>query len=144
MCRLQNIALESVTEKCDRWTDRQTDGRRTKWSLCVAMLRKLCFASDTKIADYRAFGPSSRHNTFFWSCVNTFHLKAILRVSSWLEISSPCSYNTAIHDNLKVFPEGLMVDMASKNISSFTVSYTALPMKTDLHFQPTLPYLQHF
>ena len=26
-----------------------------------------------------------------------------------------------------------------KNISSCTVSYTALPMKTDLHFQPTLP-----
>ena len=25
-----------------------------------------------------------------------------------------------------------------KNISSCTVSYTALPMKTDLHFQPTL------
>ena len=31
-----------------------------------------------------------------------------------------------------------MVNMASKNISSCTVSYTALPMKTDLHFQPTL------
>ena len=24
MCRLQNIALESVTEKCDRRTDRRT------------------------------------------------------------------------------------------------------------------------
>ena len=24
MCRLRNIALESVTEKCDRRTDRQT------------------------------------------------------------------------------------------------------------------------
>ena len=31
-----------------------------------------------------------------------------------------------------------------KNISSYTVSYTALPMKTDLHFQPTLPKLQTF
>ena len=40
---------------------------------------------------------------------------------------------------LKVFPEGLMVEVASKNISRCTVSYTALPMKTDLHFQPTLP-----
>ena len=29
----------------------------------------------------------------------------------------------------KVFPEGLIVDMASKNISSCTVSYTPLPMK---------------
>ena len=37
MCRLRNIALESVTEKCDRqthrWTtgrtDRQTDGQTT-------------------------------------------------------------------------------------------------------------------
>ena len=38
----------------------------------------------------------------------------------------------------KVFTEGLMVDMALKNISRYTVSYTALPMKTDLHFQPTL------
>ena len=37
-----------------------------------------------------------------------------------------------------------MDDMASKNISSCTVSYTALPMKTDLHFQPTLPQLQNF
>ena len=36
------------------------------------------------------------------------------------------------------FSIGLMVDMASKNISSCTVSYTALPMKTDFHFQPTL------
>ena len=31
-----------------------------------------------------------------------------------------------------------MVDMASKNISNRSVSYTALPMKTDLHFQPAL------
>ena len=37
-----------------------------------------------------------------------------------------------------VFPEGLVVDMASKNISRCTVSYTALSMKTDLHFEPTL------
>ena len=39
MCRLRNIALG-----CDRRTDGQTDGwtdrRRTKWSLCVAMLRR--------------------------------------------------------------------------------------------------------
>ena len=27
MCRLRNIALESVTEKCYRRTDGQTDGR---------------------------------------------------------------------------------------------------------------------
>ena len=31
-----------------------------------------------------------------------------------------------------------------KNISSCTLSYTALPMKTDLHFQPTLSKLQNF
>ena len=38
-----------------------------------------------------------------------------------------------------------MVDMASKkNISSCTVSYTALPMKTDWQFQPTLSKLQNF
>ena len=29
MCRLRNIALESVTEKCDRRTDGQTDRRTT-------------------------------------------------------------------------------------------------------------------
>ena len=29
MCRLRNIALESVTEKCDRQTDGRTDRRRT-------------------------------------------------------------------------------------------------------------------
>ena len=29
MCRLRNIALESVTEKCDRQTDGQTDGQTT-------------------------------------------------------------------------------------------------------------------
>ena len=50
MCRLRNVALESVTYEVwqtdgqtDRQTDRQTDGRtdrRTKWSLCVAMLRR--------------------------------------------------------------------------------------------------------
>ena len=38
----------------------------------------------------------------------------------------------------KVFPDGLMDDMMSKNISNCTVSDTALPMKTDLHFQPIL------
>ena len=37
-----------------------------------------------------------------------------------------------------------MVDMASENISRCTVSYIALPMKTDLHFQPTLSYLHNF
>ena len=45
---------------------------------------------------------------------------------------------------LKVFPDGLMDDMASKNISSCTVSYKALPIKTDLHYQPTLSWLQNF
>ena len=29
MCRLRNIALESVTEKCDRRTDGRADGRTT-------------------------------------------------------------------------------------------------------------------
>ena len=32
----------------------------------------------------------------------------------------------------------------SKNISSCTVSYTALPMNTDLHFPSTLSQLQNF
>ena len=27
MCRLRDIALQSVTEKCDRQTDRKTDGQ---------------------------------------------------------------------------------------------------------------------
>ena len=39
----------------------------------------------------------------------------------------------------KVFQDGLSDDLTSKNISSCNVSYTVLPMKTDLHFQPTLP-----
>ena len=41
MCRLRNIALESVTEKCDRRTDRPTDdGQSDPYvSLCVTMLR---------------------------------------------------------------------------------------------------------
>ena len=46
-------------------------------------------------------------------------------------------------NELKVFPEGLMDDMASKNISSYTMSYTAFPMKTDLHFQPTRAQLEN-
>ena len=44
MCRLRNIALESVTEKCvrrtDRRTDRQTDGQSYPYV-------SLCFAGDT-------------------------------------------------------------------------------------------------
>ena len=45
MCRLQNIAMrdyqESVTTgQTDRQTDGQTDRRRTKLSLCAAMLRR--------------------------------------------------------------------------------------------------------
>ena len=48
------------------------------------------------------------------------------------------SHVVAVLQNLKVFPEGMMVDMASKNIASFTVSNTVLRMKTDLHLQPTL------
>ena len=39
---------------------------------------------------------------------------------------------------LQVFPDGLMDDIVPKNISNCTVSYTALPMQTDLHYQPTL------
>ena len=35
-------------------------------------------------------------------------------------------------NSFKVIPEGIMVDMASKNSSSCTVSYTSPPMKTDL------------
>ena len=38
MCRLQNIALESVTEKCDRQTD---EGQSDPYV-------SLCFAGDTK------------------------------------------------------------------------------------------------
>ena len=37
----------------------------------------------------------------------------------------------------EVFPDGLMDDMASKNISTCCVSYIALPMKTDLQLSPT-------
>ena len=41
--------------------------------------------------------------------------------------------------NIKVFPEGLMVDIALKNISSCTVSYIVPVNENELHFQPTLP-----
>ena len=45
MCRLRNIAIrdyqESVTNgQRDKQTDRQTDRRRTKGSLCAAMLHR--------------------------------------------------------------------------------------------------------
>ena len=40
MCRLRNIALESVT--CDRRTDRRTDGQSDPYM-------SLCFAGDTKM-----------------------------------------------------------------------------------------------
>ena len=40
-----------------------------------------------------------------------------------------------------VVTDGLIDDMTSKNISNCILSYTALPMKTDLHFQPTPSYL---
>ena len=43
MCRLRNIANCVTTKKVwllDRHTDRRTDRRRTKWSLCAAMLRR--------------------------------------------------------------------------------------------------------
>ena len=66
--------------------------------------------------------------------LNTMHLpaKESQQDKNWL-------LATILKVLFKVFPEGLMVDMASKNISSCTVSYTPLPKKTDLHFQPTLP-----
>ena len=37
-----------------------------------------------------------------------------------------------------------MVDIALKNILNCTVSYTALPRKTDLHFQLTLSLVTKF
>ena len=42
MCRLRNIAMRvwQTDRQTDRQADRQTDRRRTKWSLCVAMLRR--------------------------------------------------------------------------------------------------------
>ena len=61
------------------------------------------------------------------TCYRTISKKKIgwLRVGAWTGTKS-------------FFRAGLMVDVASKNISRCTVFYTALPMKTDLHFQPTL------
>ena len=78
MCRLRNIALESVTEKCDRrtdtQTDRQTDGRRNYVSLCFTGDQKKCmvmvcrFTAELFVLD--------NTNT---ACVSG--LKAILRLS---------------------------------------------------------------
>ena len=45
MCRLRNIALERVTEKCDRWTDGQTDGWTDEGQSDPYV--SLCFAGDT-------------------------------------------------------------------------------------------------
>ena len=47
MCRLRKIALESVTEKCDRQTDGRTD-RQTDNGQSDPYV-SLCFAGDTKI-----------------------------------------------------------------------------------------------
>ena len=41
-------------------------------------------------------------------------------------------------------PPVLMEDMASKNISNWTVSYKVLPMKTDLHNQTLEVQLQKY
>ena len=38
--------------------------------------------------------------------------------------------------SFKDFPDSLMDDRTSKNILSYTVTYTALPIYTDLHFKP--------
>ena len=43
MCRLRNIALESVTEQCDRRTDGRTDDGQSDPYV------SLCFAGDTKM-----------------------------------------------------------------------------------------------
>ena len=48
MWRLQNIALESVT---DGRTDRRTDRRRTKWSLCVAKVWHMDGQTDGRTED---------------------------------------------------------------------------------------------
>ena len=51
MCRLRNIALESVTDgRTDRRMDRQTD-RRTDDGQSDPYV-SLCFAGDTKIIQY--------------------------------------------------------------------------------------------
>ena len=47
MCRLRNIALESVTKKFDRRTDRRTDGRTDDGQSDPYV--SLCFAGDTKM-----------------------------------------------------------------------------------------------
>ena len=52
MCRLRNISLESVTEKCDGRTDRQTDGQRDPYvSLCFAGHTKMMICNGNKIHD---------------------------------------------------------------------------------------------
>ena len=81
MCRLQNIALESVTEKCDRRTERQSDPYVS-----------LCFAGNTKMkfeeliwhldrysgtfcqtqANFNSFAGMS--NTFRYLCPNVHSL----------------------------------------------------------------------
>ena len=62
-------------------------------------------------------------------------------IVAWLPkyFKCPGSMCFIIMQNTFLSSDGLMEDMTSKNISSCTVSYTALPMKTDFHFQPTFP-----
>ena len=52
MCRLQKNSYSWLPRKCDYRTDGRTDRRRTKWSLCAAMLcrrHKNCVAIFKKI-----------------------------------------------------------------------------------------------
>ena len=58
MCRLQNIAVESVM--CDRQTDRQTDDGQSDPYV------SLCFAGDTK----SSYAPKSFYLTLPFSVIN--------------------------------------------------------------------------
>ena len=61
-------------------------------------------------------------------------LKSLVPRSIHVKHESPIHPSWEAIAKVKVFPDSLVDNMASKNISSCTLSYTALRMKTDLHF----------
>ena len=77
MCRLRNIALESVPEKFDRRTDRQMDGQTDDGQSDLYV--PLCFAGNTKsVNTLTARMILAKNNKYYISYTSSSGFKELL------------------------------------------------------------------
>ena len=124
---------------------------RLKYMLRINIRTKLTVIYDTKNIIGGLFSLSKQYIEQLLTVLSQILKKTSVltcRCSMCIENESTCKYlcshapYTRFTSVLRFCRRSDGLTWLRKNIPSCTVSYTALPMKTDLHFQPTLSKLQ--